>query len=148
MAITEYDYPISDTEYDTCDPGKLDIEIVAALPTKTVDHIDVDSTNVRIFMGQSLSLEDEIILYSVFIAHDGRLISQKDRNTIMTEILYAAEPTAQLPRLLAALDSYPSFAIFLDNFNYPYARMRMQYAMSLGAITQDDYDLIDSVVPE
>lgn len=78
----------------------------------------------------------------------GSLITPlKTRVELLAEIMTDAEPTTQLPRLLNALDLYPSFAIALDNFNYLLARSRMGLALTNGDIIQDDYDLIDGILP-
>jgi hypothetical protein len=74
-------------------------------------------------------------------------VKGKSRQNILNEILAAAEPTVQLPRMLNALDKYPSFIAALDGYNYPLARTRLDLAVANTDITQDDYDLADSKIP-
>jgi len=113
---------------------------------KSVQRIDKEGTDLKITFEASLDAGDKTILDGL-VGSAIDVIKDKTRNTIMTEILMTSEQTTQLPRMLSALDKYPSFAVFLDNFNYPMARMRMQLALANGDITQADYDLIDVVIP-
>ncbi len=71
----------------------------------------------------------------------------KERKEIMAEVLMAAEPATQLPRLLRSINTHSSVIVALDNLNYPLATICLQMALADGAITQDDYDLIFSKIP-
>jgi len=71
----------------------------------------------------------------------------KDRSTIMNEVLSSAETAIQLPRLLDALDKYPSVAIALDNFNYTLASARIQKALTAIDIEAVDKTLIECKFP-
>lgn len=71
----------------------------------------------------------------------------KSREKILGEIMVAAEPTVQFPRMMNCLNIYPTFALVLDNNNYGLARQIMLQAVTAEHITQDDYDLIDGILP-
>ncbi len=81
--------------------------------------------------------------------HDAYWVADKskERRAIMAEVLSAAEPAEQLPRLLRAINTHSSVIIALDNLNYGLAIMCLQMALADGALTQDDYDLIASKIP-
>lgn len=70
-----------------------------------------------------------------------------DRIGILALIMSTAESETQFPRMLAAIDKYPSFTMMLDANNYALARQRMAEALSTEDIIQADYDLIDSIIP-
>jgi hypothetical protein len=75
------------------------------------------------------------------------IVAGKGRIQILNEIMAACEPAEQLPRMLDALDKYPSFIAALDNFNYPLARSRLNKALNAADILQADYDLCDGKIP-
>ena len=69
------------------------------------------------------------------------------RIELFAAILGASTSLEQLDRFLNALDHYPSFSAALDNKNYTLARTRLSKALTNNKIIQEDYDLVDSIIP-
>lgn len=65
---------------------------------------------------------------------------------IIDQIIIQCEPETQLPRVLAALDKYPTVIFLTSVCDAVRAMQRLDTALSNGDITQDDYDLIDSIL--
>jgi len=96
-----------------------------------------------------LSIDDKTILDGFVTESLGKIRVTKCRQEIMREILFAAMgDQTQLARLLNALDNYTSIPVALDNCNYPLARQRVEKALTDGAITAGDRDLVFLFVPE
>lgn len=91
---------------------------------------------------------DDTILDGLAAAHDSQTLPTGERIDIMRDIFYSAEPTAQAPRLIGAIDALPSFVAMLDQKNWPLARSRAAQGLTDAIIEQDDYDLIDSKLPD
>ena len=70
-----------------------------------------------------------------------------ERVKIMGDIFLAFTSPEQANRLIAAIDLYPSFMVALDSGNYVLARGRMSLALDAEVIIQDDYDLVDGILP-
>ena len=105
--------------------------------------------------GFDLSPTQQAILSGIVHDSDGLVQIVKPRQQIMSEIFWTANKTipdehgkVQIIRLMDAVDTLGSFLVCLDNYNYVYALMRMQIPLALGTITQADYDLVASCIPD
>lgn len=108
---------------------------------------NADEDTLVVNFDADLSSADKTIL-DTLVSEITAIKENKDRSQIMAEILGGATSQEQLVRLLDAMDSYgTSFIACLDNLNYSLAMTRVQRALDAAAITQADYDLIDSIVP-
>jgi len=91
---------------------------------------------------------DDTLLDAAAAAHDSQKLPTAHRVDIMKGIFYNAEPTAQAPRLIGALDEMPSFVVMLDQKNWEMARGRAAQGVAQAVIEQEDYDLINSKLPD
>lgn len=114
-----------------------------------------DETGVLgVTFAMDLNPTDQAKLKIIVEASDGLVQVVKHRETIMSEIFWAASKTpdgngeVQIVRLMDAIDTLASFLVCLDNYNYVYAKMRMQIPLQSGAITQADFDLVSSCIPD
>lgn len=98
-----------------------------------------------------LDAGDKAILDAIVAASVGKVRVIKETSQIMDEIFWQAYAEGGLPRVVTlcnGLDHVPSLLAALGNLNYPLARQRVDYALSEGWITQDDYDLAISKIPD
>lgn len=102
---------------------------------------------LKIWFESELSTDDKAILDSTVAASIGKVITKNTRTKIMGDIYDQAEPETQLPRLMAALNTAPVFIVALDNYNFDLARLILGQLLTGGAITQEDFDLINSIIP-
>lgn len=113
--------------------GSFDSETEQIIQSNSIENFDKDYKYIWNF-------ETEEFDKSEFKISD-------DRKVILRNIMLTAEQTEQLPRLLDALDNYPSFLAALDNANWDLARSRVDKAKTEGKITQDDYNLVNLNIP-
>jgi hypothetical protein len=152
------DYTYENLEQEPC----LDFIVTSVLYSAMTDKAlegqrfdwltpEEDDGTLHVTFESELSVDDKAIFDGIVTASLGKTRITKDRETIMAEILTAAQlsgdPT-QLPRLLDALDNYTSIPVSLDNCNYPLARSRVDKALADGAITEADRTLVNACIPE
>jgi len=109
---------------------------------------------LQVSFNTDLNVTDKAILDGTVNGSDGLVQVVKNRQLIMSEIFWQASKTpdangeVQIVRLMTAVDTLASFLVCLDNYNYVYAKMRMGLKLQDGEITQDDYDLVASCIPD
>jgi len=96
----------------------------------------------------ALDASDKAILDGIVSASINKKRVEKARIEIMSDIFWSCADQEQLGRLLNAVDIVPSFVVALDNGNYPLARSRVALVYSQEHITEADYNLVMSIVPE
>lgn len=140
--------------WDTDYPSKTDslVADVAAAIGKT-PKMRCAGEECKLVFEEELTPEELATVSSTVAAFKANAVNadawvHKSRCCIMSELLNSCEPTTQLPRCMAAMDHNATFIAALDNDNWPLARSRAAAAVTAGDLTQDDYDLIDSILPE
>jgi hypothetical protein len=152
--IYEREWVAAKGHWDTDYPSKTDslVQSVASALGKT-PVLRCSGDECRLVFDEEITPEEKATLDAVVAAF--KVAAQtadkwvyKSRVQITTEILHACEPTVQLPRCMAALDKNATFIAALDNDNWALARSRLMVALAGGEITQEDYDMIDAIMPE
>jgi hypothetical protein len=92
--------------------------------------------------GEKTTVETAISSYT-YVAKETKFSD----SVIFKNIYNSVADQAQLDRLIAALDLYPSFSIALKCGNYTLATERADLALSNADIIQADHDLIVSKFP-
>ncbi len=149
MARTEYYY--GDLAQAVCLSYIEQKLPLTAMANKVVADISFNPEEswLKVWFDEALSPADKTIFDGLVADSLGKKRIKKTREDIMAAILTAASPdSAQLTRLLDALDAYPSMAIALDNLNYALARARVEKVYTDGAITLADRDLVLATIPE
>jgi hypothetical protein len=105
-----------------------------------------------LIFAEELTAEEEAVLNATVAAFKAAAANAdafhyKACCEIMSELFASCEPTTQLPRCMAALDHNAVFVLALDHDNWPLARARVAAAVATGDLLQEDYDLIDSILP-
>jgi hypothetical protein len=132
------------------DLEKLSREIIASAAISQASdygHADISGDDCIITFTVNLTSGQVEALDAVVAAHDGETPHPKTCTEILHDAFSLMEPVIQMPRILNALDKWASFAFALTNDNYSVARGRLALALAAEDITQDDYNLIDSVIP-
>lgn len=101
----------------------------------------------KIWFDTELDATDQATLEAIVNSSLGKVLTHKTRDVIMTEIYQTAEPTTQLPRLMAALNSQAVFIVALDGYNFDLARSIVQSLVDGGEITTDDQTLVNGIIP-
>jgi hypothetical protein len=100
-----------------------------------------------------LTTEENTTLDALVAAHKATAATidnpppQLDTATIMRNIMMAAEPEIQFPRLMAVLDNHAAFMLALDAQNYLLAKSRVQLAYDEAELVEEDYILVMSQIP-
>jgi len=114
-----------------------------------VDILDADTTlnglNTELSSGLFTGAEGKEKITDAGITE----ILPTDTKTIIKNIFETIEADqALVMKLMNVIDKYPSFLTALDTENWILARAKMAQAKEAGDITEDEYNLLDSKIPE
>ena len=138
--VTKYVISANTPEYNIY-PNKIISPNVSALINVPIQWWKVVNTSV-VEMDAS-----EKALLPIAPPTQNPIVGLITRINILGQVIAAAEPATQLPRILDAVDGYCSFVLALDHSNYTLARSRLATARQRNVINQADYDLIISFIP-
>lgn len=128
----------------------IDIDVISDkisnILGKEADNIEYEEdTGIISIEGDFTDIEFETIEAIIKEGVD-RIV--KKRQTIINEIYYNCSSDEQRNRLMNAINKYTVFYVALKDYSYNFARQIMQQALANNDITEEDYELVNSILPE